>query len=647
MKKFYAIILFCMISFLAFSAEVIIDNCDTALYTAVPPPTTQTGGVTETLGITSNTASKTEGAAALDLSYGYAVTATAYVTMYADSATFAAPVDVSSMEFFKYDLKVPAADTRFELHFYLYDEKGYVARYRDTESFSIARTSFETRTLKLSNFEKSQWANGGKFINMKKITKIRYGIYRAALTDAAGTFNFSIDNVRLLNGTSSLQETVIEDFEGYADNAALQAAYAGAFGKTITPTISTSAYLGTKCMTYTADIAQWTNSGVIKTLSTPIDISGYDYFKMHIYGDAKLATYTPTAHIYFEDAVGNRIMAYIWNWPEAAEWQTIYMPIKRFDGIAAWTSSSTATFASGWQQDRFDAGSWNGADCDLTNITKIILALEIQGAGTVPGVTIMFDDILGGVTTLDPPTPPVESVKKYNVNAVSSIANVPAINGSVGAGEWTDAATPACSGFVRHDANTTAATEDVSVKAMFDSNYLYILLQTTDNSFSLDFVPTGTGRDPVGTLFTGDDFEFFLSPGGNNVTNNYHTVFFPYSGNGTCYVWDEFTDGGKDSWNATGDTAAFSYNSGTKLLTIEYKIPFNSFNMTGAVATDTPASGTVWGCQIGMINNTPAEAVNWEPDATAGFAAGRPFGSWTFTGTPYKSLAAKNWSMYE
>ncbi len=251
--------------------------------------------------------------------------------------------------------------------------------------------------------------------------------------------------------------------------------------------------------------------------------------------------------------------------------------------------------------------------------------------------------------------------KQYVVNAVSEYGVVPVIDGSVATGEWDDAATPGCTGFVLHDDKTTAATEDPEVKAVFDDEYLYILYQVTNSDFSLDFDPVAgdpesDGRDPSGTGFGGDDFEFFFFPNGTMSTATqafYHTVFFPYATNGICYVWDEAgsTRGypGATSWDAIGDKAAFSYDSGSSLLTIEYKIPWTIFNIEGGVMTTFPSSGTEWGIQIAYINNNPSEAVNWEPDGTAGFLNAEPYGKWTFTGTPPPppGTEVETWATYE
>jgi hypothetical protein len=69
--------------------------------------------------------------------------------------------------------------------------------------------------------------------------------------------------------------------------------------------------------------------------------------------------------------------------------------------------------------------------------------------------------------------------------------------------------------------------------------------------------------------------------------------------------------------------------------------------MPASPFTSFPADGTEWGVQIGYINTSPAEAVNWEPDTTAGFAAGRPFGTWIFTGAPPEPTAADSWNLYQ
>jgi hypothetical protein len=49
------------------------------------------------------------------------------------------------------------------------------------------------------------------------------------------------------------------------------------------------------------------------------------------------------------------------------------------------------------------------------------------------------------------------------------------------------------------------------------------------------------------------------------------------------------------------------------------------------------------GPQLGFGNSDLSENVNWEPDETAGYVMGRPFGELTFTGT---SLPVLMWNQY-
>lgn len=236
------------------------------------------------------------------------------------------------------------------------------------------------------------------------------------------------------------------------------------------------------------------------------------------------------------------------------------------------------------------------------------------------------------------------SAKTYDLGKVTP---APTIDGVMEAGEWGEG-TDICTGFTQNGDPGTAAAEDLEVTVLYDDTYMYFCIQQVNSNFSLDFNPTGGGRDPSGTGFAGDDYELFLYPGGPFASVGYHIVFFPNPVDNICYVWDEAGTlsgwPGPASWNATGDQAAFSYAGG--VLTIEYRIPWTALNLAGAPVNTVPADDTMWGVQIGHLNNNPVEFPNWSDSPVGGFVNlnNRPWGVMTFTGNPVLSIP--NWNQY-
>jgi len=236
------------------------------------------------------------------------------------------------------------------------------------------------------------------------------------------------------------------------------------------------------------------------------------------------------------------------------------------------------------------------------------------------------------------------SAKTYDMGKISP---APTIDGTMAAGEWGEA-TPVCTDFTQNGAPLTAVAEDLEVTVLYDDTYMYFGIQQANSNFSLDFVPSGGGRDPSGTGFAGDDYELFLYPGGPMASVGYHIVFFPNAADSICYVWDEAGTlsgwPGAASWNGSGDQAAFSYAGG--ILTIEYRIPWTALNLAGAPVNTVPADDMVWGVQFGHLNNNPVEYPNWSDSPVGGFVNlnNRPWGLATFTGNPV--LSVPNWNQY-
>jgi hypothetical protein len=249
----------------------------------------------------------------------------------------------------------------------------------------------------------------------------------------------------------------------------------------------------------------------------------------------------------------------------------------------------------------------------------------------------------GGVKFEYVPTP--APVKLYQVNYLGAATPKPVIDGQISPGEW-DAANPAASGFVRHDAPTIAAQEDGRFQMLYDDSRLYIRCSMQDaNLPSYSVPPANYGYADL----TGDKFTFFLTPGGVDRQKFYRIMFSPDPANETCYVWSQASltkttsaNVGTD-WQQRGG-AAYGY-AGQQLL-IEYSIPWSHFDYPEMQYATAPADGDIWGAQPSISNNldgTNWEYVNWEPDPTPSFVIGEPFGQLTFV----RSVSAvKDWSLY-
>lgn len=617
----------CLLGTYAGAVETLVDGCENTDYVTV-------AGAGETLTL-ANSTTASEGTNSLEVTYNY----TAQGAWYKNSKitkTLATPIDLSGMEFFKADFNVTTGDAAWYVMIYLLDENGWLLRVPLTTALDGATGGWKTFSAKVSEMNNTKWEGSGRPVNLAKITQISLHIMNDGALGADGTQVFLVDNMRFVSGTGSLQETVLEDFESYADDAAVNAAWAEAFGRPCPAALVTAdPYQGGKSYGISPSLTGVnTNFGREYTFGSTQNFGTVKYIKLGLKGDADLAGYTATAHMWLVDATGNVALASIYSWPEAAEWSNMMLT---FQGTGIAVQTETATI---WKNFQWDAGG----DVDITQIAKMRLSVQAaNGASSYPiAVDVVFDKVVLGYETNAEPIP---SDKAYSLGKTTS---APTIDGTMSAGEWNDAGGFVCSGFVSHSNPAVAAAEDLEVTILYDDTYLYFAIQQVNNNFSLDFNPTGGGRDPSGTGFGGDDYELFIYPGGTMTNTGYQIVFFPNPVDSICYVWDAAGTltgfPGSATWNASGDQAAFTYNSGTKLLTIEYRIPWAAFNLAGAPVGTVPANGTKWGLQIGHINNNPAEAVNWEPDSTAGFAAGLPNGEITFTGGPI--TAVSEWNRY-
>jgi hypothetical protein len=614
----------------SFAAIVQVDSFEDTTYTTVLTEPA------EVLTLT-NSVDSTEGSNSLEVSYTPTVQGQWYKNTQIRKA-LATPIDISTLEYFHYDINVPVSSSVLILVTSFIDDKGIEARFLDYDAFSSVTTGFETHSFAISSLQKSKWVTGGKAANLSKISEVVYRIMNEFGATTADTYTFKLDNANFDNATGLLNEVVIEDFEAFADDSSLQATWGAAWSRPCNRTLETSnPYNGTQALNMDVDMTGvYVRYGAEYTFSSTQDFSAARYFKMNLFGNATLAGYNPTIELTLVDSAGNRVIGFIWDWGVEAEWMEIFLPFQT-DGVAgfadaAWTYEWLyASGSSCWREDRWDGSTWDD-DTDLDSIDKIIISIEAQAGTTFPlnGLSILIDDITVGYAA---DAIPVPSVQNYMVNEIPTGGTAPTIDGTIGAGEWDIAEAPGCTGYVHHDNNALAATEDPEVKVMYDDTNLYILTQVTTADFSQDFSPNPAGDD---VSSAGDKFPMFFIPSGNQGDAFYRISLVPNPGDGNLYLWDEaaLTIGfpGVASWTAANDAGAFSYDAGSDLLVMEYSIPWTDFDFTGNVLTGAPANGAEWGIQLGYSNENlgAGEWINWEPDTIPGYISGKPFGIWMF-----------------
>ncbi len=628
MKKLYLLTAaFCLMATAGYSAG--IDNCDSATNWEITLPFSGSG---ESVSIDTDTTVKTEGDASLKINYVYAAhqwhEARAIVT-------FPAPIDLSSALKFSFDLYGDTgASSDLIWYIMLESTNGRSLRYLG----SLHGSSWKNVEVSLYDMESNPWAGSGDNYISTKVEKMWFVLHQPDGVNS-GSATVYIDNIQAIDTDSNTELVVLENFE-YASDAELQAAWpttAGGAGNSVIASVTTEAIEGNALqLDYTLAL-RWYSIFASYELPSPMDFGEYDFLRFWVKGQPE-ANYPagtgPLMMVYLEDETVNRMRAFCAQGPKMDDWNSYVLFLDKVDNTDP-GSTPTAPFL----QDPWDATP--STYIDFSNIAKIHMVYIENGTDANYTTTLLIDKIELG--RMDP-NAVFPSVMNYNVNVIGSENTAPTIDGVASAGEWDLAASPGCTDFVHHDNNALAASEDPEVKALFNANALYVLYQVPNANFSLDFAPTGQVRDPSGTAFTGDDFEFFIAPGGNMSDYYYHLVFFPYPVDNHCYLWDEYSGAGAASWNASYDQAAFNYTGG--VLTIEYMIRWTSFDQSTARVVRAPSDGDEWGIQIGQINNNPYEAVNWEPDATGGFAAGRPFGTWVFVGEATPLTGVETWGNY-
>lgn len=186
--------------------------------------------------------------------------------------------------------------------------------------------------------------------------------------NGAGTTASSTGAADFLMKALPSEPLVVEDFESYADDAALQGAYVrNTGGGAVTPTLTPNPDTGTNAMSAAYDLAGPGYAGVVRTFQTPQDWWGYTGLQLWVQGTPgdDVTVQFVTRGTYWETVAPI----------EGEGWQLIEIPFSAF-APPAWAGE---------------------AAFDPTSVTQIGFYLGGEGAGT-----LVVDDVVTTVAAVEP-----------------------------------------------------------------------------------------------------------------------------------------------------------------------------------------------------------------------------------------------------
>ncbi|AZH82581.1 hypothetical protein EAO79_06480 [Plantibacter sp. PA-3-X8] len=190
--------------------------------------------------------------------------------------------------------------------------------------------------------------------------------------NGAGTTAASTGAADFLMKALPSEPLVVEDFESYADDAALQAAYVrNSGGGAVTPTLTPNPDTGTNAMSAAYDLAGPGYAGVVRTFQTPQDWWGYTGLQLWVQGTPgdDVTVQFVTRGTYWETVAPI----------EGEGWQLIEIPFSAF-APPAWAGE---------------------AAFDPTSVTQIGFYLGGEGSGT-----LLVDDVVTTVAAVEPEPEP-------------------------------------------------------------------------------------------------------------------------------------------------------------------------------------------------------------------------------------------------
>lgn len=237
---------------------------------------------------------------------------TAFATEFVNGIDLPAPVSIAGTRYVSFRIKgdpaFATADFR-NLYIYAYDADGNFGRW----GAPVPTTSaWQTANYLASTIEKP-W-NSTALPDLTRITKFAFYQYGSEGTIPAYTATIYIDDLTIrdtpLMDTPPVVETVVETFSGYADTAALQAAWTTSANAAVSITDDVAPLsAGTKAMKATFNFPSTAYTTEVVTgpeLATPVYIAPEQYVTFRIKGDPAFTTADfRNLYIYAYDSAGN------------------------------------------------------------------------------------------------------------------------------------------------------------------------------------------------------------------------------------------------------------------------------------------------------------------------------------------------------
>jgi hypothetical protein len=391
---------------------------------------------------------KTQGEHSLELIYSY-IPADTWEKILILERPLAQTMDLSAMETYRCQLRVPEANPGLVLIYHLGDEEGIEMPCGDYDVLKQTHPSWTTKYYRLNDLRKTRWTTSGRSINLRKITRISYHIKNDKPLTQAGVFKLGLDQLEFLSNSGLLNEQVIENFDGYGATDSLRAKWV-ATHPDVELTLETSEVRwGKACLQTRFSLEKpGERRGATLALAKPLNAQGARYMKLSVFGDPQLAQCNALVYLVLTDSKGNQALGIIEKWPQRAEWADMYLPFEA-EGVEGYRSNDRNSLefdrGSCWQEDFDDGQPWN-VRTNLAQIVKISLVVVGQGSGTYPvhNATVKFDHLVLGHTAR-PYSPsatarstprPTPSPTQVTATAGSSAAPF-VIIGSPGAAEVT------------------------------------------------------------------------------------------------------------------------------------------------------------------------------------------------------------------